>query len=280
MKKHQYELAPCLLIWVFPKIGVKPPKWMVKIMENPIKMGWFGGKTHYFRKHPYWDHRFSTKSSGFFHRFNKQFTTTVSWNNKFDNRFNLQNWKRWVPKNPGRCSIIAKNQKKSTGDLFPLSKFILPKNEKKNSLHIQTAKLLDLIGTILVGRSYWKCSNALPWYQWHKLLGWLIGAFRSGKISMFVTSYQFTWYRIYCQLGSRFFLFAFSLTNPVKSSSLCVHPRNLTNGYAKWWFVKAIFFQIIAILGIHGLISSRFNGSAWCMGPSWVTPSRFIGHHP
>ena len=29
------------------------PKWMVKILENPIKMGWFGGKTHYFRKHPY-----------------------------------------------------------------------------------------------------------------------------------------------------------------------------------------------------------------------------------
>ena len=25
-------------IWVFPKIGVFPPKWMVKIMENPIKM--------------------------------------------------------------------------------------------------------------------------------------------------------------------------------------------------------------------------------------------------
>jgi len=24
--------------WVFPKIGVFPPKWMVKIMENPIKM--------------------------------------------------------------------------------------------------------------------------------------------------------------------------------------------------------------------------------------------------
>ena len=22
-------------------------------MENPIKNGWFGGKTHYFRKHPY-----------------------------------------------------------------------------------------------------------------------------------------------------------------------------------------------------------------------------------
>ena len=31
---------------VEPKIGVKPPKWMVKIMENPIKMdnlGIFGG---------------------------------------------------------------------------------------------------------------------------------------------------------------------------------------------------------------------------------------------
>ena len=38
--------------WVFPKTGVFPPKWMVKIMENPIKMGWFGGKTPYFRKHP------------------------------------------------------------------------------------------------------------------------------------------------------------------------------------------------------------------------------------
>ena len=25
-------------IWVFPKIGVFPPKWMVKIMEKPIKM--------------------------------------------------------------------------------------------------------------------------------------------------------------------------------------------------------------------------------------------------
>ena len=24
--------------WMFPKIGVFPPKWMVKIMENPIKM--------------------------------------------------------------------------------------------------------------------------------------------------------------------------------------------------------------------------------------------------
>ena len=28
------------------------PKWMVKIMEHLLKMGWFGWKTHYFRKHP------------------------------------------------------------------------------------------------------------------------------------------------------------------------------------------------------------------------------------
>ena len=41
----------CRYIWVFPKIGVPQNGWF--IMENPIKMGWFGGKTHYFRKHPY-----------------------------------------------------------------------------------------------------------------------------------------------------------------------------------------------------------------------------------
>ena len=29
------------------------PKWMVKIMENLIQMDDFGGKTHYFQKHPY-----------------------------------------------------------------------------------------------------------------------------------------------------------------------------------------------------------------------------------
>ena len=38
---------------VEPKIrGFCPPKWMVKIMENPIKIG-FGGKHPYFWKHPY-----------------------------------------------------------------------------------------------------------------------------------------------------------------------------------------------------------------------------------
>ena len=42
------------LVWVFPKIGVKPPKWMVKIMENPYEqMDDLRGFTHYFRKHPY-----------------------------------------------------------------------------------------------------------------------------------------------------------------------------------------------------------------------------------
>ena len=29
-------------IWVFPKIGGKTPKWMVKIMQNPIKMDYLG----------------------------------------------------------------------------------------------------------------------------------------------------------------------------------------------------------------------------------------------
>ena len=29
---------------VEPKIGGKPPKWMVKIMENPIKLDDLGGK--------------------------------------------------------------------------------------------------------------------------------------------------------------------------------------------------------------------------------------------
>ena len=38
--------------WVFPKIGGKPPKWMVKIMENPIKMDDLGVFSPYFWKHP------------------------------------------------------------------------------------------------------------------------------------------------------------------------------------------------------------------------------------
>ena len=44
-------LAGSLDIWVFPKVGVKPPKWMVKIMENPTKMDDLG--VSLFSKHPY-----------------------------------------------------------------------------------------------------------------------------------------------------------------------------------------------------------------------------------
>ena len=44
-----------LKAWLF--MGVSKdcgtPKWMVKIMEKPIKNGWFGGETHYFWKHPH-----------------------------------------------------------------------------------------------------------------------------------------------------------------------------------------------------------------------------------
>ncbi len=40
-------------IWVFPRILV-PPKWMVKIMKNPIKMDDLGGKIPLFLvQHPY-----------------------------------------------------------------------------------------------------------------------------------------------------------------------------------------------------------------------------------
>ena len=36
---------------MFPKIGVPQNGWF--ILEIPIKNKWFGGKTHYFQKHPY-----------------------------------------------------------------------------------------------------------------------------------------------------------------------------------------------------------------------------------
>ena len=32
------QILGAIHIWVFPKIGGFPPKWMVKIMENPMKM--------------------------------------------------------------------------------------------------------------------------------------------------------------------------------------------------------------------------------------------------
>ena len=42
------EFSSYFLSWVFPKIGGKPPKWMVKIMENPIKMDDLGWKPTIF----------------------------------------------------------------------------------------------------------------------------------------------------------------------------------------------------------------------------------------
>ncbi len=39
---------------VNPKIGVKPPKWMVKIMENPIKMDDLEGFPLFLRDYPGW----------------------------------------------------------------------------------------------------------------------------------------------------------------------------------------------------------------------------------
>ena len=36
---------------MFPKIGGTPPKWMVKIRENPIKMDDLGGTTIFGNTH-------------------------------------------------------------------------------------------------------------------------------------------------------------------------------------------------------------------------------------
>ena len=55
--KIEYTFSGIMRHIMLCHIGVSKnsgtPKWLVKIMEHPIKMGWFGGKTHYFRKHPY-----------------------------------------------------------------------------------------------------------------------------------------------------------------------------------------------------------------------------------
>ena len=40
-------------IWAFPKIGVKPPKWMVKIMENPMNKWMIWGENPPFKEQPY-----------------------------------------------------------------------------------------------------------------------------------------------------------------------------------------------------------------------------------
>ena len=51
-------------IWGVSKNRGGPPKWMVKIMENPIKKGWFGGKTPYFRNLHFWTYVPAIRSSG------------------------------------------------------------------------------------------------------------------------------------------------------------------------------------------------------------------------
>ena len=46
-----HSLCKWFGIWVFPKIGGTPPKWMVyNKWKTLLFNGWFGGKTHYFRK--------------------------------------------------------------------------------------------------------------------------------------------------------------------------------------------------------------------------------------
>ena len=55
LSRAEPPFSPGTHVSVEPKIGVFPPKRMVKIMENPIKNGWFGGKTHHLRKTPMWN---------------------------------------------------------------------------------------------------------------------------------------------------------------------------------------------------------------------------------
>ena len=52
-----------LKIWVFPKIGGKPPKWMVKIMEIPMSKWMIWGEfSHYFRSAIHLGWAISTKN--------------------------------------------------------------------------------------------------------------------------------------------------------------------------------------------------------------------------
>ena len=135
MTKTSIEISTLLIdmgVTVFPKIGVRYPKMDGLSMKILLKwMIW--GETHYFRKQPYWDHRFSTKSSGFFHRFN--FNTllaslaTVSCQQQIrTNRFSVAKLEKttdWARE----MFNLQKTQKKST-PFISTSKFILPKNEK------------------------------------------------------------------------------------------------------------------------------------------------------
>ena len=55
-----HEFKTSNLYWMFPKDRGKNPKWMVKIMENPIRMGWFGGTIIFGNIHNMYDNTFST----------------------------------------------------------------------------------------------------------------------------------------------------------------------------------------------------------------------------
>ena len=52
-------ITPLFYIWMFPKIGGKTPKWMVKIMENLIKMDDLGVPLIW--RHPYVHRRWNLK---------------------------------------------------------------------------------------------------------------------------------------------------------------------------------------------------------------------------
>ena len=42
--------VPCSWLWVFPKIGGKPPKWII-YKGSPYQNGWFGGTTIFRNTH-------------------------------------------------------------------------------------------------------------------------------------------------------------------------------------------------------------------------------------
>ena len=56
-QQHVLGTTKCMVknlvhIWVFPKIGGFPPKWILKIMENPMNK-WMIWWYPYFWKHPF-----------------------------------------------------------------------------------------------------------------------------------------------------------------------------------------------------------------------------------
>ena len=81
---------------MFPKIVVKPPKWVVKIMvPNPIKMDALGDKKPYFWKHPHGNHlphqKWTKRKPCTFHR---------SWSASHS---------RMVPKHPFKLGCVCES---------------------------------------------------------------------------------------------------------------------------------------------------------------------------